>query len=82
MHSTIVIQTRRPRGVAWTSRESDCGIEIIGSGPRHSFLLTLFPYLESRSSRYRSRSFANSARRTTTGPVDTQMPRYVNDNLC
>ena len=34
MHSTIVIQTRRPRGVAWASRESDCGIEIIGSGHR------------------------------------------------
>ena len=79
MHSTIVIQTRRPRGVAWVSRESDCGIEIIGSGYRwHSFLLTLFPYLESRSSRYRSRSFAKSARRTTTGPVDT----HTNATLC
>ena len=31
MHSTIVIQMRRPRGVAWASRGSDCDFELIGT---------------------------------------------------
>lgn len=34
MHSTIVIQMRRPRGVAWASRESDCDFELIGTDCR------------------------------------------------